>query len=215
MSDPTPSLAAYVPPDIRVVNVRTNLVPGYVSQRMQPRIPFPTGKTYALAHCSARLRNLSDSDLVVKLQETDNEVSGARVHLAAAKIVPNGAATLVFTPTRQIFEVKGVAGNGPVWLEIVTKMDWNEVGSNQERDAYQAQVSYAADPASPSKSASQTFTSATTWVVVHNLGFIATPTLIDSTNKDITAQGTISNATVNGYTVTFTAAKAGIAYSTL
>jgi hypothetical protein len=232
MSDLNPSLTCYVQPDPRVVSLRTNVVPGYITQRLEPRLPFysAANRTYPLAaNCVAIIRNMSvhpnnlargldeppAADVVVQLQETnDTSVSGTRTRFGAVLVKPGGMASITFTPKAQFFEVKGVSGKAPVSIDIQTRIDWNEVGFSAKLDSNHPSSEWApVELISESGSASQSFTSSTTWAVVHNLGFIASPVLLDSTGVDITALATFSGITTNGYTATFSGAKVGTAYS--
>lgn len=244
MSSLNPSLTAFVPQDAKIFTVRTGLVPGYVAVRLEPRLPYTvtslggaTNIPYALAKCRLQVRNLSvyqttqalipdafaaDTNVVVvQFQECDDDtVSGVRYKLAAVSIQPGGTAKVDITPQRQFFEIKGVGGNGPVSVEVESLMDWNEVGFNQKLDplfppqAWQTEDMLLNNLPGPVQSAAQVFTSNTVWAVVHNLGYVATPTLISTTGTDITALAAISSVTVNGYTATFGTAQAGTAYST-
>jgi hypothetical protein len=241
MSDPIPSLAAFVPQDVRVVSVRAGLVPGYVTVRLEPRLPWTPGANgvnlpYALAACQIQIRNLSvydatgaqsfvsdkkdvdTNDVVLQFQETDDDSpSGIRTKLAAVSVKAGGTASVALTPQRQYFEVKGIAGNGPVSLEIQSKIDWNERGFSQKLDplfpstewAFQEQVSIVS-------SAAEVFALSALWTVAHNLGYVASPTLFSSAGVDITALAVISAETVNGYVATFGSGtpQAGTAYST-
>jgi hypothetical protein len=216
----TRSLAAFVPQDVRVVNIKTNLVPGYFTSRWSPRLPWDSDTPYALADCTAEVRNLSAEAVVLQLQETDDEsFSGVRTNLGAAiAVVAGGTARVSFRPQRTYFEVKGIAGNGPVGIEIQTKIDWDNVGFSHRVDPtypallWEAEANFTAVIA---RSAAQTFTSSGSWVVVHNLGFLATATLLNQSGVDIASLAAMSDVTVNGYTATFSGGdQAGTAYST-
>lgn len=242
MSDLNPSLAAFVPQDVRVVNVRTGLVPGYITARLEPRLPWTpdsvggTNTPYALAKSTIQVRNLSvydatgahsfvsdkfdadTNDVVLQFQETDDDSpSGTRVKLAAVAVKAGGTVSVEVTPQRQFFEVKGIYGNGPVLLEIQTKIDWNERGFSQKLDSTFPSTEWAfQEQVSVEGSAAETFTLSALWTVAHNLGFLATPTLFSSAGVDITSLAVISAVTVNGYTATFGSGtpQAGTAYST-
>ena len=229
-----------MPQDVKVFSVRTNLVPGYITARLEPRLPWTVGTkpfagnnvAYALAATTIQVRNLSSeysqqatapdgfaadvNDVVLQFQETDDDSpSGVRTKLSSVAVKAGGTASVTVTPQRQFFEVKGLAGNGPVSLEFQTKMDWNERGFSEKLDSLHPSNAWdTADLITVKKTATQTFTSNTVWAVTHNLGYIATPTLISSAGVDITALATFSSITVNGYTATFGGAQAGTAYST-
>lgn len=235
-----PSGLDYVEPNARTFSIRTNVVPGYVTARVAPRLIFGSGYTYAFAPCVAIVRNdsgMGSSDylssgtsaaaVTVRFQETDGDptinsghggvfdVSGARTNLGnAVTVVPGGQTSISFTPHRKFVEFKGLAGKAKVTIEIQTTMNWDEEGFSQDYDpayppTYQQNV-----PASLVATASQSFTSSTSWVIVHNLGYVATPTLLSSTNAEITSLATFSSISVNGYTATFGSAQSGTAIST-
>jgi hypothetical protein len=212
----------YVPQDVRVVSIRPSLVAGYITERWKPGLPTPSTRTYGLADCVAQFRNQGTATAVIKLQETDDDSpSGARTSLVAVAVTPGGEASVAFTPKRKFFEVKAIsapAGTGPVSIEISTKIDFSRVGFNYKLDSNFPAIEWADNinlttAQLPAKSASQTFTSNTSWAVTHNLGFVADFALIDSTGVDITSLATISAVTTNGFTATFGSAKVGTAYS--
>lgn len=209
------TLTDYVPQDAKVVNIRTNLVPGYVTQRWSPRIPWDHPVPYALALCTATVRNLGTETAVLKIQQTgDDSVSGTRTSFGAVAVVAGGTTEIFMVPTQKYVEVKGIYGNGPVGIEIQTKLDWTDESFNVKQDANYPACIMQAEPTTPTASASQTFTLSDTWVVAHNLGFIADPTIITEAGVDITDSVTFSNITTTGYTATLVVPRAGTAYST-
>lgn len=210
------TLLEFSQPLQRVSTAQNAVIPGYTAIRVAPRRWFGSGLTGAFDSAKVDITNLSDETLVVKLKESADEVpTTARTNIGSAVvIVPGGHKSQVISPTQPFLELKGVEGSGPVRVEIDSKLSYDAVGLYTDTDTTVPQVAWSADPADSAESATQTFTSSTTWAVTHNLGFIADPTLLDSSNNDITSLATFSGVTVNGYTATFGSAKAGRAIST-
>ena len=204
------SLFDYVNADPRTVSIRVGVTPGYAAARWRPGIVL--AGSY-LQFCTARVQNTGTAEVVVKFDETD-EVSGTpRTILGVAVVQPGGFEDVLFSPTKKLVELKGVAGNGPVTVDINTRVDWSNEGFSQDYDANYSQKEWAAEPV-VAASASQTFTSSDPWVIVHNLGFMADVTLVDADGDDITSLATFSASDVNGTTATFGTNKAGRAFST-
>jgi hypothetical protein len=215
-----PNQTDWTEPSVLVVNVRTSTFPGYSTARLSPRVTTTSGYTDPLADCTVEVRNLGQNNVVFRFVETDNDISGPRLNLGPAiSVCAGGRNELTFTPHRRWVEVKGISGESQILCEISTKINWDVdwFAQRYETTVYPTpfwQDVNASNFVYPVPTASQVFTSNTTWTVVHNLGYVATPTLMNSAGVDITSLGTISGQTANGYTVTFGSVQAGTAYST-
>lgn len=206
----------YVPDNARLLTWRGAVVENYLAARWRPGQIFSSGSVYAFDSCQAKFQNRSDVACVLRLQETDTtSSSGARSNLGSAvALSPRGEKIINVSPKKAYMELKSVAGTAEINMEMVTRFSWDSYAPPDKADTLFPPVLRGdANPSSPVKAASQVFTSATSWSVTHNLGFVASPTLIDGSGNDITSLATFSAIDKNGYTATFSHGQAGTAYS--
>lgn len=190
------------------------MAPGYTAKRVQVGL-MSVGSASPLAACAATVYNPGAVEIVAKFQQTSVEGSGPYTTLGGAfAIQPGGMVKRTFTPTEPLLELKSLLGSGRVHVELTTGADMNEFGTSEDVDPTIPQSLWSANPAPPTPHAVQEFASNTVWVVTHNLGFVASPTLLNSAGVDITALATFSSVSPAAYTATFGSAQAGRAIST-
>ncbi len=193
------------------------LIPGYVSARWATHNPAIASRQFAFDDITVQLRNLGSDAMVIKFSETSNldpaaASAGLRYHLLAVTLAPGAVREFTITARRQFLEIKGIEGTGQVRIDMVARTPLTRVAFEDAIERCTNPV-WKADAPVLQTPVSQSFTSSSPWVILHNLGYIADYVLLNSSGVDITALATPSSITTNGFTATFGSAQAGRAIS--
>lgn len=192
---------------------RVPVVPNYVTSRLRPKRLMTAGS--AFASCQVTLRNTGSATCILRLQVTDDPApDAARTYVGTAiTLVPKGEKTVTVSLDKAYVELKSIEGTSEVEWTIVGQVGFDAVPFDR-MDTYYPRILWDDTPDALVAPAIHTQSSAnTTWNVTHSLGFTAMITALDANGVDITSLATVSNATVNGYTLTFGSAKSGRAIS--
>ena len=138
----------YVEPLVRVTNVQTPIVGGYVTSRLQVMgEPITSQSGWADNTTQILLENTGNQSVTLRLMGCNDYISGPREWLGAAQtVVPLGRTTYDVTPRHHYLEVKGLSGTSTVRMQLASRLKWNELGFDKTDPYYPPFLFNAKDP---------------------------------------------------------------------
>lgn len=129
----------YPQPLLRTTNVKSPVVAGYVTARLQVQGDPGTVAVSGYADNTATIlaENVGENTCAFRLQQTNDYTSGPWEWLGNAQsLVPQGRTTFTVVPRQKYVEVKGLTGTSVVHSQISSRLRWDILGFDKTDPVY-------------------------------------------------------------------------------